>query len=222
MRDWFAAFAGSDRPKPWATRATGATAGEMGKKSIACPPPWRVAQVESGRATGATAPSCAGVVRGVVARVARVAPSWATTSKAREALANQAFTHSVAPVARVAHENQLGSPDSADATDWRELFEERAGIRQHDAGFQSSIAERLAWGELIERWSEGHPMSLSSEVCAACNQPLETVFLELPDTARVHRDGDYRCLIAYGEMRKRRAVTALAALGLTPPPGWQA
>ena len=46
---------------------------------------------------------------------------------------------------------------------WRDLFEERAAIRQNDGGYTRAEAERLAWDEL-----EGHGITRRGYVPAAC------------------------------------------------------
>jgi hypothetical protein len=110
----------------------------------------------------------------------------------------------------------------AEAVDLRYAYEERIGIRVYDAGYTRREAERLAYGEIIEQWCQRHPLQLHPGSCAGCDELLATGVLELPDGARVHweRDQEFRCLIAYGFRRKRRAVEALALSGLQPPVGW--
>jgi hypothetical protein len=109
-----------------------------------------------------------------------------------------------------------------EAVELRYAYEERVGIRIYDAGYTRQEAERLAYGEIIEQWCERHPVRLLPGSCAGCGEPLATCRLELPDGAHVHweQDQDFRCLIAYGFRRKRRAVEVLALGGLQPPVGW--
>src|SRR4030095_6652467 len=105
---------------------------------------------------------------------------------------------------------------SADeATDWRELFNERVAMRQYEAGYGKAMAGRLAWGECVEAWCERNPLQQRLGLCAGCGAPLGADVLDLPDGAIVHWDHhrEFTCLIAYGDQRKRRATEALAALG---------
>ena len=117
------------------------------------------------------------------------------------------------------------APDLADMAPayWRDLYEERCAIRQFEAGYPKAIAERLAWGETIEAWCDRHPPLSETRVCAGCGKPLGHDVLDLPDRVRVHFEfeREFGCLIASGFARKRRAVAALAALGLRPPAGWR-
>lgn len=95
-----------------------------------------------------------------------------------------------------------------DAMDWRELFEERAAMRQYCGGYRRNLAERLAYGECIERWCELNPVSHRPGLCAGCGAPLGNNVLELCDGARVHweRHRAFECLIAYGEERTRTSA----------------
>jgi hypothetical protein len=138
-----------------------------------------------------------------------VAPS--RLSAEREAVVARADVHDDMPDCR-----------EAEAADLRHAYEERVGIRLYDAGYTRHEAERLAYGEIIEQWCDRHPLRLQPGSCAGCREPLATGGLELPDGARVHweQDQDFRCLIAYGFRRKRRAVEVLALGGLKPPIGW--
>jgi len=110
----------------------------------------------------------------------------------------------------------------AEAAELRYAYEERVGIRIYDAGYTRREAERLAFCEIIEQWCERHTLRLPPGSCAGCGEPLADGALDLPNGARVHweHDREFKCLIAYGFRRKRRAVEALAALGLQPPEGW--
>jgi hypothetical protein len=124
--------------------------------------------------------------------------------------------------ARADFHDSLPDHVDAEAVDLRYAYEERVGIRVYDAGYTRREAERLAYGEIIEQWCQRHPFQLHPGSCAGCDELLATGALELPDGAFVHweRDQEFRCLIAYGFRRKRRAVEALALRGLHPPVGW--
>jgi hypothetical protein len=124
-----------------------------------------------------------------------------------------------AVVTRADVHDDIPDCSEAEAVELRYAYEERVGIRLYDAGYTRHEAERLAYGETIEKWCERHPLRLQPGSCAGCGEPLATGALELPDGARVHweRDQEFRCLIAYGFKRKRRAVQALAVMGIVPP-----
>lgn len=110
-----------------------------------------------------------------------------------------------------------------DPADWRALFEERAAHRQYEGGYRRDIAERLAFAEMIELWCEQHPLDHKDGCCAGCGRPLGSEVLPLPDGGQVHweRHREFSCLISYGAVRIRRAITSLSGRGLLPPPSWQ-
>ena len=221
MRDWFAAFATPEDREMRATWATRATEPELAwPKRADSQPDAAVAHTRTTRATRATG---AGTMLSV-AHVAQAGAGRATSRAPANAEENPHARASVARVAHVAHEFDDCRHDIADTTDWREFFEERAAIRQYEAGYSRQVAERLAYGECIEGWWELHCGPHLPGLCAGCGEPLAADTLDLPDGARVHweRDREFTCLIAYGFARKRRAVAALAALGLQPPTGWEA
>ena len=112
--------------------------------------------------------------------------------------------------------------DPTEAANLRELYEERAAIRQHDGHWPRDLAERLAFAECVEDWCRRHPLLHDTAICAGCGETLAGERLVLADGAAVHFHGQqFDCLIGYGFARKRRAVKALAAMGLAPPPGWE-
>ena len=149
-----------------------------------------------------------------------------------EQVARKLIAHKSAVLAAIAVQDDVGAAaemhddlplhDEAEAAELRYAYAERVGIRLFDAGYSRREAERLAYGEAIERWCDWHPLRLQPGRCAGCREPLSIGSLELPDDARVHweQDQDFGCLIAYGFRRKRRAVAALARCGLHPPVGW--
>ena len=104
------------------------------------------------------------------------------------------------------------------ASTWRDLFKKRAAIHEYEAGYDRAIAEHLAYDATIEEWCRQYPQSHDPLLCAGCGQPLGHTGLERPGGAFVHHE--YNCMRAHGETRQARAVKALTALGLPPPPGW--
>jgi hypothetical protein len=124
--------------------------------------------------------------------------------------------------ALLTHPNRRNAGASADRLDLLELFQERAAIREFDGRRPRHLAERLAYGEVIETWCRHHPQQLDPGTCAGCGRPIGEVRLELPDGGQVHfGDNEFQCLIRYGGGRRRRAISALAQLGIVPPPGWE-
>jgi len=119
--------------------------------------------------------------------------------------------------------NSSASSNLFDGPDLLDFFEERAAIREFEGRRSRDLAERLAYAEIIEAWCARHPQRFIPGICAGCRRPIGNFELNLPDGTRVHFEGtNYPCLISYGASRKRRAVAALAGLGLMPPIGWTA
>jgi hypothetical protein len=101
---------------------------------------------------------------------------------------------------------------------WRDIYQERAAIREHDGGYSRLEAELLAWRELECRWHMAHGEPAAAGVCAGCQQPIgtENVIL-LIDGNRCHDRAGHACLIRYGDRWRNAATAALIALGLQPP-----
>jgi hypothetical protein len=103
--------------------------------------------------------------------------------------------------------------------DWRELFEERAAIRDFDGRYTRAQAERLAWGEVENRWHLPHGDRIPRDLCAGCRRPIgNTEALDMIDGNRVHLTASNGCLIQHGNRWRTSATRALMALGLRPPP----
>jgi hypothetical protein len=82
-------------------------------------------------------------------------------------------------------------------------------------------AERLAWGELEDRWHRLHGHCVPQWQCAGCRKPIGGLpVLDLSDRKRVHFDGAHGldCLFAFGERWRGEATAGLRALRLDPPP----
>jgi hypothetical protein len=119
-----------------------------------------------------------------------------------------------------------------EAADLRDLYEERAAIRQYDGYYTKQEAERLAWGEVINEWrcrhwgrsslsptaNSANSADRSSTVCVGCSELLaETEAFDVGDGNRVHDHPEFQCVIAYGKRWQGAAEKALAAAGLVPP-----
>lgn len=114
----------------------------------------------------------------------------------------------------------LSQPDGdhSDPGFWRDLYEERAAVRQYDGGYSRDEAERLAWGELQNRWHMEHGEPVPRDICAGCRRLIGWAeALDLIDGSRVHRSAGYQCLTRHGDRWRRSATEALSALGLKPP-----
>ena len=110
----------------------------------------------------------------------------------------------------------------ADGQAWRGWYEERAAIREFDAGYPRPMAERLAFNETVDRWHRLFGARPDPARCAGCGELVSgREVLQLPGGARVHVDSEYVCLIEYGRRWRRSAIEALAALGLIPPEEWR-
>jgi hypothetical protein len=102
--------------------------------------------------------------------------------------------------------------------DWSGWYEERAAIRQFDGGHTREEAERLAWGEVEDRWHRAHGERVPRDVCAGCRRPIgSAVALDLADGNRVHHDHANMCLTQHGDRWRAVATRALAAMGLRSP-----
>jgi hypothetical protein len=111
----------------------------------------------------------------------------------------------------------------ADSLAWRDWHQERAAIREFEAGYPRPIAERLGFNEYIDRWRRPHwSTPADTACCAGCDKPLSVrEALLLPDGVRIHLDHEYRCLIACGRRWRGAAVKGLAGLGIVPPASWE-
>ncbi len=114
-----------------------------------------------------------------------------------------------------------------DAEDWQAHFDERAGIAEFDGGQTRADAEANAnaFECAVVRWMNRNPPADADEDhCAACGRALgrigEDAVPVLAGEGRhawVHHGCHGRLMAA----RRAAAITALAALGLTPPEGWR-
>ncbi len=93
---------------------------------------------------------------------------------------------------------------------WRDLFEERAAIREHDGGLSRTYAEAGALADLARRWRSENPLSASdSTACAHCGK-------RGPDTPVLARGGHaWLHKACWGPMdaaRQREALDTVQAL----------
>jgi hypothetical protein len=101
------------------------------------------------------------------------------------------------------------------AADWRARH--REALAYWGALHPTEEAERLAWGELEDRWHRLHGVRAPKWQCAGCGEPIGgRAALDLADGNRVHLD-KLDCLLAFGERWRHEATDGLRALGLNPP-----
>ncbi len=104
--------------------------------------------------------------------------------------------------------------------DWRALFDERAGIAEHDGGLSRTDAEQRAFEFCVVKWLWRNPSPASGpQHCAYCGE-----FLGEPGRdglPYLTGDGSHTwlhcgCHADWTAQRRAEAVAALAILGLRP------
>jgi hypothetical protein len=107
------------------------------------------------------------------------------------------------------------------AEDWRAFFDERAAIAEFDGGQSKADAEVLAFECCIIEWLIRHPGRSDLGRCAWCGAPDRDEHAVVPFWAEsnghtwLHRE----CWTPWYEDQRERARVALAAMGLSIPPG---
>jgi hypothetical protein len=114
------------------------------------------------------------------------------------------------PVAMSQMSQQGTASCESEAERWRDLFEERAAIREHDGGLSRTDAEAEALADLARRWRSENPLPASdSTACAHCGK-------RGPDTPVLARGGHaWLHKACWGPMdaaRQREALAKLQAL----------
>ena len=113
--------------------------------------------------------------------------------------------------------------DSWSGEDWRAFFDERAGIAEFDGGLPRLEAEARAFTCCVAEWLNRNPVRSSPSSpysCLRCGEaeqghdPLLPFGAETTGHAWLHS----RCWGAWYVARKVKAVAALAAMGVAPPP----
>ena len=106
----------------------------------------------------------------------------------------------------------------AEAQLWLDWYMERCAIREYEGGYPRAMAEALTYGEAINRWHRLYGPQPEPAFCAGCGSLLSgSDVLALPDGARVHVDGEWSCLRAYGKRWRAEATKALAVMGIMLP-----
>lgn len=150
---------------------------------------------------GGSAPDAAQPIAGPMADEASLVPQIvpATSATAATRLQRRSIGADVAAALR---------SDAENLDLWRDLYEERAAIREFDGGFTRREAERRALEDVVPHWLAKHPLPATSRAvgCAQCGLPD-------PDTPLLARDGHtWVHMACWSRLMARRASEALAAL----------
>ena len=101
------------------------------------------------------------------------------------------------------------------ASDWRDYYLERAGIRQFDGCYPREIADRLAWRETANRWWHEHGSRVAAPSCAGCGVIIASAdSIPLPHGQRFH---DADCMVLFGRRWLAEAAAALEGMGIPTP-----
>jgi hypothetical protein len=101
---------------------------------------------------------------------------------------------------------------------WHDQYAKRAAHWQVGGKRPRIDAERLAWGDLENRWNLVHGERVSWDLCAGCRRPIGlTPALDFIDGNRVHDSAEHDCQIQHGERWRGAATRALVAMGLVRP-----
>jgi hypothetical protein len=97
-----------------------------------------------------------------------------------------------------------------DCAGWRDYFEERAAIREHDGGLSRADAEAGALADGVARWRALNPLPASGdEACAHCGKARpDTPVLARGGHAWLHRE----CWAPMNAARNEMAFAAVRAL----------
>jgi hypothetical protein len=111
--------------------------------------------------------------------------------------------------------------DGLSAEDWQVFFDERAGIIEFDGGLPRAEAEAQAFSCCVVEWLNRNPERSPAGRCLGCgdpeyaHNPLLPCGAEPAGRAWLHS----RCWPAWYTARKAKAVSALAAMGISAPVG---
>jgi len=110
--------------------------------------------------------------------------------------------------------------DGWSGEDWREFFEERAGIAEFDGGLPRDQAEARAFSCCMGEWLHRNPARSPSGRCAHCGVSeglllpyLTDYSVNYPGHTWLHQE----CSRAWHKARRAKAVSALVAMGIGIP-----
>lgn len=97
-----------------------------------------------------------------------------------------------------------------DAAWWREIYDERAAIREHDGGMSRADAEAGALADCVARWRALNPLPASGDgACIRCGKArADTPVLARGGHAWLHRE----CWAPMNAARNEMAFAAVRAL----------
>jgi hypothetical protein len=104
------------------------------------------------------------------------------------------------------------------AEDWRPLFEERAGVAEHDGGLRRDVAE-AAFKACVATWLNQNPVTSPAGRCIVCGRgdhPDDVVLpygTTPPGAAWLHG----ACWPTWSRERQDQAIAALKAMGIVSP-----
>jgi hypothetical protein len=105
-----------------------------------------------------------------------------------------------------------------EAQDGWAFSEELFAHREFYSGHARATAERLAWGEMQNKWHMLHGERVPKQICAGCRRPIGIgPVLPMIDGNVVHAQGNHECLIQYGARWRGAATRALWAMGFKQP-----
>jgi len=110
--------------------------------------------------------------------------------------------------------------DGWSGEDWREFFEERAGIAEFDGGLPRDKAEARAFSCCVGEWLHRNPVRSASGRCDHCGQskgmllPYLTGYsVKDPGHTWLHQE----CSRAWHQAHRAKSVSALVAMGISIP-----
>ena len=110
--------------------------------------------------------------------------------------------------------------DGWSGEDWREFFEERAGIAEFDGGLPRDQAEARAFSCCVGEWLRRNPARSPSGRCDLCGQSKGMLLPYLtgystkdPGHTWLHQE----CSRAWHQAHRAKAVSALVAMGISIP-----
>jgi hypothetical protein len=111
--------------------------------------------------------------------------------------------------------------DGWSAEDWQGIFEERAGIIEFDGGLPRAEAEAQAFVCCVTEWLNRNPAYSPAGRCLGCGNPeyAHDPLLPFGTESTGHAWLHSRCWPTWYEVRKAKAVTALAAMEIKPSIG---
>jgi len=104
------------------------------------------------------------------------------------------------------------------ADDWREYFDERAGVAEYCGMMPREKADQQAFEGCVTRWMDTTPANVPVDVCPHCLRKINPLD---PSTAFVVNGGGHMlhhsCNPHWITRRRQEAIIALAGIGIYPP-----